>query len=131
MTRSTRRFAALTLTLVLALGLPCGVLAAQPDKIQTAYDVNIDSSGGVDVVFALALSEVPNYPVSITAISGSTEELLWEGSLSDGVYRLRAQLTKIGPGTVKVVLRTRVTNRSEKGNESYTRYVSWEGTYSR
>ena len=129
MTRSALRSCVMILALVLCL--PWGLSAAEPELIQNAFDVSIDPTGMVQVTFALALSEVPNYPVSITAISGGTEELLWDGNLTEGVYRLRAQLSKIGPGSVKVVLRTRVTNRSEKGNDSYTRYVSWEGTYSR
>ena len=65
----------------------------------------------VDVTFALALNESSSYPLTITAVAGPVEEILWEGSLPEGFYRLRAPLTKITAGALKVVLRTKLTNR--------------------
>ena len=79
--------------------------------------------------FTLTLSEVSSYPVTITAICCTTEEILYDGQLSEGVYRLSAPLTKIsGHGDLKVVLKTRVTNRSDKGNADLPDvYLKWQG----
>lgn len=112
----------------LTLAGPGALWAAEPETLpQKTFDVRV-SGGVVDVTFALALSEVSNYPVTITAVNGPLEEVLWDGMLSEGIYRLRAPLTKITSGALKVVLRTRITNRSTKGAESYLRYLIWEGT---
>lgn len=125
--RNTPRTVALFCALGLALTSAAPLAAAGPDLISKAFDVKV-ADGVVDVNFALNLSEVPSYPVSITAICCSTEELLYEGTLAEGVYRFSAPLTKIsGHGELKVVLRTRVTNRSEKGNAAYTVYLKWQG----
>jgi hypothetical protein len=95
--------------------------------ISKSFDVKV-ANGVVDVNFALNLSEVSTYPVKITAIFGSAEEVLYEGTLAEGVYRLSAPLKKLsGPGELKVVLQTRVANRSEKGNATYSAYLKWQG----
>jgi hypothetical protein len=115
----------------LMLAAPGALGAAEPEPLpQRTFDVRVER-GVVDMTFALALSEVPSYPVTITAISGPVEELLWDGTLAEGCYRLRAPLTKITAGALKVVLRTRITNRTAQGPLSYLRYLSWEGTINR
>lgn len=120
-------FAAVVLSVCQVLAGPAALKAAEPEPLlQKAFDVRV-AGGVVEVTFALALSEVSNYPVTITAISGPIEETLWEGTLPEGLYRLQAPLTKITSGTLRVVLRTRVTNRSTQGSQSYLRYVTWEG----
>lgn len=121
------------LVLALTLGLPCGLAAAEPELLaQRTFDVTGDSSGRVEVSFTLALSEVSRYPVTITAISGATEEQLWSGSLSEGYYRLRTTLTKItGSSPLKVILKTTIVNRSALGNDSFVVYRKWEGTLGR
>ena len=123
--RNALRTATLACALVLALAAPLS--AAQPEKISKPFDVKL-SGGVVDVYFTLTMSEVTNYPVTITAISGSTEEVLFEGQLAEGVYRLSAPLSRIsGRGDLKVVLKTRITNRTEKGGEAYNVYQRWQG----
>ena len=125
--RNAPRIVTLFCALVLALALAAPLSAAGPELISKPFAVRV-ANGVVDVEFALALSEVPSYPVTITAICCSTEELLYEGTLADGVYRFSAPLTKLsGHGELQIVLRTRVTNRSEKGNESYAVYLKWQG----
>ena len=125
--RTVRRISALACAICLVLAAP--LAAAQPELITAnPFDVRVEN-GTVAVSFTLAMSEVRSYPVTITAISGSTEEVLYQGTLSEGSYRLNAPLTKIsGRGDLKVILKTRVTNRSDKGNESYNVYLRWEGT---
>jgi hypothetical protein len=108
--------------------------AAEPERITDSFSVSTLSSGGgpqVEVSFTLALSEVSSYPVTITATSGAVEEKLWEGSLTEGMYRLRAPLTKIAPGPLKVILKTRTTNRSAEGNQTSIVYRKWEGVLPR
>jgi hypothetical protein len=124
--RTARTVPVLALVICLALAAP--VAAAEPELLSaTPFSVSV-AGGTVDVGFTLAMSEVNNYPVTITAISGSTEEVLYQGSLSGGVYRLRAPLSKItGGGDLKVILKTRITNRSDKGNESCSIYLRWQG----
>lgn len=120
--------AALVMMSALLLAAPRVLGAAEPESLpQRTFDVRVEG-GVVEVTFALALSEVASYPVTITAISGAVEELLWDGTLSEGFYRLRAPLTKIRAGSLKVVLRTRVTNRTAQGAQSFLRYLAWEGT---
>ena len=119
--------ALMTITGLMLAG-PGALRAAEPVVLQQkTFDVRV-AGGVVDVTFALALSEVSNYPVTITAINGPLEEVLWDGMLSEGLYRLQAPLTKITSGALKVVLRTKVTNRSTQGPQSYLRYLTWEGT---
>jgi hypothetical protein len=126
--RILRFVATLVVMSGLTLAAPDAPRAAEPESLaQSTFDVRVEGNV-VDVTFALALSEVASYPVTITAISGPVEELLWEGTLSEGFYRLRAPLTKITAGALKVVLRTKVTNRSTQGPQSYLRYLAWEGT---
>lgn len=121
-------FSALMLTTGLMLAGPGDSWAAEPLALpQKTFDVRV-KGGVVDMTFALALSEVSNYPVSITAINGPLEEVLWDGMLLEGLYRFQAPLTKITSGPLKVVLRTRVTNRSTEGAQSFFRYLTWEGT---
>jgi len=106
---------------------PC---AAELETISSrAFDVRLEPAGGQSVVvvdFALALSEVSSYPVTITAIGGAGEEVLYESSLPAGVYRVRAPLTKVSPAGLRVVLRTRVTNRTDQGSQTYIVYQKWE-----
>jgi hypothetical protein len=125
--RNAPGIVALSLALVLAL-TPATLPAADgPELTGKAFDVKV-ANGVVEVNFALALSEVSSYPVTISASCCSTEEVLFEGSLTDGVYRFRAPLKKIsGRGDLKVVLKTRVTNRSDRGNESFSVYQKWQG----
>ena len=125
--RHVRFFAALTLSTCLLLAAPGAPRAAEPESLgQKVFDVRVEDRI-VEVTFALALSEVSTYPVTVTAIGGSQEELLWDGVLSEGCYRLRAPLTKISSGTLKVVLRTKLTNRTAQGPQNYLRYLAWEG----
>lgn len=114
--------------LVLTLALAAPLAAAGPEQISARpFDVKV-ANGTVEVNFTLTLSEVPSYPVTITAICCSAEELLFEGTLAEGVYRFSTPLKKLsGHGDLTVVLRTRVTSRSEKGNESYVVYRKWQG----
>lgn len=125
--RSTPRIVALLCACCLALALTAPLAAAGPELISDSFEVRV-TGGVVNVNFALALSEVSTYPVSITAICCSTEEVLFDGTLAAGVYRFSAPLKKIsGHGELKVVLKTRVTNRSDRGNESFTAYLKWQG----
>jgi len=111
--------------------VPVALSAAEPEPLpMRTFDVRIEG-GAAEVTFALALSEVSSYPVTVTAISGTVEELLWEGMLQEGFYRLRAPLTKITSGTLKIVLRTKVTNRTTQGPQSFIRYLTWEGAFNR
>jgi len=129
--RFIRTFAVPALAAALLLAAPVAPRAAEPERLpQKVFEVRAEG-GTVEVTFALAMSEVPDYPVTITAISGSVEELLWDGMLAEGFYRLRAPLTKITPGPLKVVLRTKITNRTAQGNIHFLRYQTWEGTASR
>jgi len=122
-------FTALALVAGQMFAGPGALQAAEPESLpQKTFDVRVEG-GVVDVTFALALSEVSNYPVTITAINGPLEEVLWEGVLSEGLYRLQAPLKKITSGPLKVVLRTKITNRSSQGAQSYLRYLSWEGPF--
>jgi len=105
--------------------------AAEPEVIASRpFDVHVERTGGATLVidFALALSEIDTYPVTITAIAGSTEEQLYNGSLAGGVYRLRVAPSQIRSGPLKVVLRTRVVNRTSGGNQTYIVYQTWEGS---
>jgi hypothetical protein len=119
-------------TLVLATGLlicaPLTLWAAQPEQLpQKVFDVRVEG-GVVEVTFALTLNESSSYPLTITAASGAVEEILWEGSLAEGFYRLQAPLTKITSGPLKVVLRTKLTNRDARGGQTFLRYLTWEGS---
>jgi len=129
-----RSFAAQLVTIGLLAATPAALWAAQPQQLpQKTFDVRVQggSTPMVEVTFALALSEVSSYPVTITAIGGAVEEQLYEGQLSEGIYQLIAPLTKVGSGPLKVVLKTRVTNRNAQGAQSSLRYLTWEGTLSR
>lgn len=153
-----RRFP-LQLLLVGLLVLPPQVSgAAEPERIlSSTFDVRVEGIEPpvVEVTFALALSEISDYPVRITAIGANAEEELYFGTLKEGFYRLRAPLTRITSGPLKVVLKTKVTNRippaklrdredddeeDEEGlsivrsrptGESYIRYLKWEGSIDR
>jgi hypothetical protein len=122
-----RRLATLVLTTGLLINAPLPLLAVQPERLpQKVFDVRVEG-GVVDITFALAMNEVSTYPLTITAISGPLEEVLWQGTLSEGFYQLRAPLKKITSGALKVVLRTKLTNRDTRGDEVYLRYLTWEG----
>jgi hypothetical protein len=128
-----KRAAFLVASLVMAVptGLPAAGSAVQPEKIGNAFAVTITNGPGgpqVEMTFALAHSDVSSYPVTITAVAGSVEEQLWEGTLSEGLYRFRAPLTKIKSGQVRVVLRTRMRNLDAGGNQSFHSYQRFEGT---
>jgi hypothetical protein len=128
MHKPSRTFA-LFLALVACLPLASPVVAAAPELVAARpFDVKV-ANGTVDVSFTLTLSEVSTYPVTITAISGAAEEVLYEGTLAEGAYRLSAPLTKIsGRGDLKVVLKTKITNRSDRGNETFIVYLRWQGS---
>jgi hypothetical protein len=122
-----RRLATLVLTTGLLINAPLPLLAVQPERLpQKVFDVRVEG-GVVDITFALAMNEVSTYPLTITAISGPLEEVLWQGTLSEGFYQLRAPLKKITSGALQVVLRTKLTNRDTRGDEVYLRYLTWEG----
>jgi len=88
--RHFRHLATLVLTTGLLIGAAATLRAAQPEPLpQKVFDVRVESRV-VDVTFALALNESSSYPLTITAVGGSVEEILYEGSLSEGFYRLRA-----------------------------------------
>jgi hypothetical protein len=120
--------AGLVFVLLVAPALAAPLAAAGPELL-TAKPFAVKVAGNVVTVdFTLTLSEISTYPVRITASCCSTEEVLYEGTLSEGVYRLSAPLKKIsGHGDLKVVLKTRVTNRSDKGNDSFLVYLKWQG----
>lgn len=125
-------------TLLLTVGFlataPGALSAVEPVRLpQQVFSVQVEGGATpfVEVTFALALSEVSNYPVTITAVSGPVEEQLYDGVLSEGFYRLRAPLTKITSGAIKVILRTRLSDRSAQGTQSFLRYQFWEGTLGR
>jgi hypothetical protein len=126
--RNRSGIAAVLAAFAVCLALAAPLAAASPELVSSKpFDVKV-SSGRVDVSFTLTLSEVSTYPVTITAIAGPVEEVLYEGTLSEGAYRLSAPLTKIsGSGELKVVLKTKVTNRSDRGNETFIVYQKWLG----
>ena len=125
--RRLRTLATLAVMTGLVLTMPGAPWAAAPEKLpQSVFDVRVEG-GVVDVTFALAMNEVSMYPLTITAVGGPVEEILWEGSLPEGFFRLRAPLTKITAGPLKVVLRTKLTNRDARGAQTFLRYVTWEG----
>lgn len=124
-------FLVASLLAVVLTGLPATGAAVDPERTGSAFDVRITSGPGgpqVEMTFALAHSDVSSYPVTITAVAGTIEEQLWEGTLSEGVYRFRAPLTKIKSGQVRVVLKTRMRNLDAGGNQSFHSYQRWEGT---
>jgi hypothetical protein len=124
-----RLLATLVLTTGLLINAPLTLSAVQPELLpQKVYDVRVEG-GVVDMTFALAMNEVSTYPLTITAVSGPIEEVLWEGTLAEGFYRLQVPLTKITSGALKVVLRVKLTNRDERGTQTYLRYLTWEGKF--
>lgn len=136
--RNASRTATLLGTIGLVLTLAAPLAAAGPEPVGKAFDVKV-VNGVVDVTFALALSEVSSYPVTITAICCSTEEVLYEGTLTEGVYRFTAPMRKIsGHGELKVVLKTRVQNLSEdrkddgqgggRKSSTWLVYKKWQGS---
>jgi hypothetical protein len=112
----------------LLVSAPSLLAAGEPQRVAPSFDVKLGPGPAVEMTFALALSEVSSYPVTITAIGGAVEEQLWTGSLSEGVYQFQAPLTKITSGPLKLVLKTKVTNRTEGGGQSFVTYQKWEGT---
>jgi hypothetical protein len=126
--RSGKILAGLVFALLVALASTLPLAAAGPE-LQAAKPFDVKVAGGVVTVdFTLTLSEVSTYPVRITASCCSTEEVLYEGTLSEGVYRLSAPLKKIsGHGDLKVVLKTQVTNRTERGGDAFSVYLKWQG----
>jgi hypothetical protein len=125
---ASSRIAALVSAFALSLLLSGPLAAASPELVSAKpFDVQV-ADGQVNVSFTLALSEISTYPVTITAICCSTEEVLYEGTLLEGSYRFSAPLKTIsGHGDLKVVLKTRITNRNEKGNNTYLVYLKWQG----
>ena len=111
--------------------LPAPLSAAEPEKIGVPFEATITPGQGgpqVDMTFSLTLSDVSTYPVTITAIAGSTEEELWKGSLPEGVYRFKAQLHEVKSGPVRLVLKAKMTNLQAGGNQTYYSYRRWDGT---
>ncbi len=127
--KTLSRFSAMLFGFALLLCLPSVVAAAEPELLpQRPFDARIDGTT-VEVTFTLILSEVSTYPVTITAIRGAQEEQLWNGTLSEGVYRLRAPLTQItGFGPIRIVLKTRMIRRSAEGNSTDIFYQKWDGS---
>ena len=123
-----RILAQFVLTAVIAVAVAAPAAAAGPELVSPKpFDVKV-ADGVVTATFALALSEVSTSPVTITAVCCSTEEVLFDGTLAEGLYRFSAPLKKIsGHGDLKVILKTRVTNRSDKGSDSFTVYQRWQG----
>ena len=143
----------LVMTFGFLVALPIAPRAAEPERLfQKSFDVRVEGGSPpvVEVTFALALSEISDYPVRITAVGGAVEEQLYFGTLKEGMYRLRAPLTKISAGPLKVILKTKVTNRitpvkrkDQAGEEDETRvrstqtaetsvrYLTWEGSIPR
>ena len=122
---------------LLALAL-CAVSAsspaAEPERVGAPFDVRISpASGGpqVEMTFSLTLSDVSSYPVTITAVAGSIEEQLWQGTLPEGVYRFKGQLKKITSGPVRLILKAKMTNLETGKNQTYYSYRRWEGTIGR
>jgi hypothetical protein len=126
--RHWRRVPILAVALALAFAPVAPAAAAGPELISSKpFDVKV-ADGVVTVDFTLAMSDVSSYPVTITAICCSTEEVLYEGTLSEGAYRFSAPLKKIsGHGDLRVILKTRLTNRAEKGSDSFNVYLKWQG----
>jgi len=116
------------IVVLLALALQASVAsAANPEWVSPAFDVQSDG-GSLHVVFALNLSEVSSYPVTFTAIRGSAEEVLWQGTLNEGVYRITLTPQSIsGSGPLTLILKTRVIDRNENGNHAFLRYLRWDG----
>jgi hypothetical protein len=133
MKRAAWVFASLAVSAAL-IGSPAVASAAEPEKIGNAFDATITGGPGgpqVEMTFALAHSDVSSYPVTITAIAGSVEEQLWDGTLSEGLYRFRAPLTKVRSGPIRLVLKTRMRNIDAGGNQSFHSYQRWDGTIGR
>ena len=123
-----RHWRMVPILVALALASAAPLAAAGPDLVGRTFDVKV-SGGVVDVAFALTLSEVSSYPVTITAVCCSTEEVLYDGTLPEGIYRFSAPLKKIsGHGELKVILKTKITNRSDRGSESFLVYQRWQGS---
>lgn len=129
--KDVRLFLAVSLATGLLFAAPRALQATEPERLpEKTFDVRIESGATptVEVTFALAMSDVPSYPVAITAIGGAVEELLYDGMLSEGFYRLRAPITKIKSGPIKLVLRTRITHRTGQGPQNFARYITWDGS---
>ena len=132
MNRAASLFA--SLVVVTLTGSASAAPAAEPEKVGSSFAVTITSGPGgpqVEMTFALAHSDVASYPVTITAVAGSVEEQLWDGTLSEGLYRFRAPLTKITSGPIRLVLKTRMRNIDSGGNQSFHSYQRWDGTIGR
>ena len=131
MKRVASAFASLVVAAAL-IGAPAAVPAVEPERLSSKlFDVVVGAGPVLDITFALTLSDVSTYPVTITAVAGSVEEQLWEGTLPEGSYRLRAPLKKVTSGPVRVVLRTKMTNLDAQKNQSFYVYRRWDGTISR
>lgn len=129
---SSRRKLSMSIAFVLLLvGLPHALAAAEPQlQPQPLFAARVDA-GGVEVTFAVGMSSVSTYPVTIMAIGGAVEELLYQGVLSEGIYTFKAPLKQVPPGPVKVLVKFNLVNRSVKGTETFTIYKTWEGSFSR
>lgn len=128
--KSPHSWQVLLMALVLC-SMPGALSAAPPERVGTPFEVSVTAGSGgpqVEMTFALIHSDVSSYPVTITAISGTIEEQLWEGTLPQGIYRFTAPLTKIKSGQVRVVLKAKITNIAAGKNESFHSYQRWEGS---
>lgn len=127
--RSLRVWRALPLTLALCAA-PAALFAIEPARVGAPFEAKVGPAKGgpeVEMTFTLALSDVSTYPVTITAVAGSVEEQLWQGTLPEGVYRFRGQLQRIRSGPVRLVLRVRLTNLEAGKNKSYHVFRRWDG----
>lgn len=135
----------------ITLFFPVPARAAEPELQDIKpFDVQLTNAAGeekllfsprdtlyFDIRFALALSEVNRYPITITLIqqagSETEEQELYKGQLTEGFYLLRVPLerfpTESGEVNAKVIIKVRIFNRAPGGRQSFYSYRRWEGTY--
>ena len=82
----------------------------------------------LNVTFALALSEVRSYPVTLTLTMGGEEIRIFDGRLDEGFWNVTEKV-RIKRGPWKVILRIKVTNRTEGGSTTFSSYTTAEGTF--
>ena len=145
-----RRYFAFAVLALSLLFIPSPSLPAEPELLNSeTFEVRVTDEDRkekdsfrpgetvyFDIRFVLALSEIDRYPITITLISqvgGKTEESqLYQGQLTRGFYRLHIPhgSTERGDVTAKLILETRVFNRTSSGaSESFYSYQRWEGTF--
>jgi hypothetical protein len=140
------RFILAILTLAGLVTVLSGTASAVETRLlsDSVFDVTLtDEKGtpqnqfapGGNVVFnvrlALALSEVKNYPVTVTVVMNGKETQIFSDRLKEGIWVISEKLPVVGSGTVpwKVVVMVRVFNRDEKGSTSFNSYTTAEGSF--